>query len=165
MKKFFVFLIVGLLASSAAWAAQITVTATVAQKLDVAVDSTTWPITINNDGAAVVEDHQGVLTVTSSKKNYTVTFVSTNGGQLSNGTEAIPYQVKVVCTDTAWTGVATNNLSDYTTLTTAGVTISFNKRTPVLGKTFDIGFKIPSYTEYYVDGTYTDTITISITHP
>jgi len=165
MKKFIVFLIVGLLASSAAWGATINVTATVAEILVVAVDSNTWPITINNDGAEVDNDSQGVLTVTSSKKNYTVTFISANGGALSNGTETIPYKVKVVCTDTSWTGVATNDLSGYTTLTTAGVTIIFNKRTPVLGKTFDIGFYTPAYTEYYVDGTYTDTITISITSP
>ena len=163
MKKFVVFLIVGLLASSAAWGATINVTATVAQILDVAVDSNTWPITVNNDGLAIVNGTQGVLTVTSSKKNYTVTFSSENNGRLlisGGGSETIPYYVKV--NTAGWEGVETNNLSNYTQLTTAGITIVFNKRTPVLGKTFNIGFNIPAYTEYYVDGTYTDIITISI---
>ena len=165
MKKFVVFLIVGLLASSAAWGATISINATVTSIMDVSVDQPTWPITVNNDGVAIENDPQGVLTVKSSKRNYTVTFISSHNGSLlinDGGTETIPYQVKVVCTDTAWTGVAENNLSGYTTLTTAGVTIVFNKRTPVGGKTFDIGFYIPAYTEYYVEGTYTDTITISI---
>jgi len=164
MKKFVVFLIVGLLASSAAWGATIGINATVSSILDVSVDQPTWPITVNNDGVAIENDPQGVLTVKSSKRNYTVTFISLRNGSLliDGGTETIPYQVKVVCTDATWDGVATNNLSGYTTLTNAGVTIVFNKRTPVGGKTFDIGFYIPAYTEYYVEGTYTDTITISI---
>jgi len=68
MKKFVVFLIVGLLASSAAWGATITINATVTQKLSVDVDNNTWEITVNNDGAEIVNDPQGTLTVTSSKK-------------------------------------------------------------------------------------------------
>lgn len=168
MKKFVVFLIFGLLASSAAWGANtagININATVGSIVDVSVSSSEWAITVNNDGVAIENDPQGVLTVKSSKRNYTVTFSSLHNGSLlinDGGTETIPYQVKVVCTDATWNGVATNNLSGYTTLTNAGVTIVFNKRTPVLGKTFNIGFNIPAYTEYYVDGTYTDIITISI---
>ena len=160
MKKFFVFLLVGLLASSAAWGATIAITVNAAQKLDVTVDSPTWTIALDNTGAAVENATQGALTVKSSKTAYTVTFVSTNSGTLLNGTNTIPYQIKV---DTSnWSsGVATNNLSDYTQLT-AAKTIVFQSRTPTVGKTFNIGFKIPAYTEYYVDGAYTDTITISI---
>jgi len=78
-------------------------------------------------------------------------------GALSNGTETIPYLIKV--NTAGWSGVETNNLIAYTQLTVAK-TIVFDERTPVLGKTFDIGFKIAAYTEYYVDGAYTDTITI-----
>jgi len=70
MKKFVVFLIVGLFASSAAWGATITINATVTQKLSVDVDNNTWEITVNNDGAEIVNDPQGTLTVTSSKKLY-----------------------------------------------------------------------------------------------
>jgi len=135
--------------------------------MDVSVSSSEWAITVNNDGLAIENDPQATLTVKSSKRNYTVTFSSLHNGSLlindGGGTESIPYQVKVVCTDATWAGLpASYTLQNYTTLTTTGVTISFNKRTPVLGKTFNIGFYIPVYTEYYVDGTYTDIITISI---
>jgi hypothetical protein len=76
-----------------------------------------------------------------------------------NGIEAIPYKIKV---DTAgWNGVATNNLNSYTQLIGAK-TIVFNKKTPTAGKTFNIGFNIEAYTDYYIDGEYTDTLTISI---
>jgi hypothetical protein len=161
MKKFLVFLIVGLLASSAAWGATIAITANAASKLEVSVDSDTWTIALDNTGAAYEDAGQGALTVKSSKSAYTVSFASANNGTLVKGTDTIPYKVKV---DTAgWSGVATNNLSAYTQLTAAATkTIVFSSRTPTAGKTFDIGFKIDAYSEYYVDGAYTDTITISI---
>lgn len=169
MKKFVVFLIVGLLASSAAWGATTTginINATVGSIMDVSVSSSEWAITVNNDGLAIENDPQATLTVKSSKRNYTVKFSSLHNGSLiinDGGTESIPYSIKV---DTAgWSGIDTNNLSSYTPLTTAGVTIKFDEKTPVAGKTFDIGFKIGTYNDYYVDGVYTDTITISITHP
>ncbi|HNV36814.1 MAG TPA: hypothetical protein PKL79_07320, partial [Rectinema sp.] len=73
----------------------------------------------------------------------------------------IPYKIKV---DTAeWNGVETNNLSTYKQLTAEETkTIVFKKKTPTDGKTFNIGFNIAAYTEYYIDGAYTDTITIGI---
>jgi hypothetical protein len=160
MKKFWVFLLVGLLASSAAWGATIAITVNAASKLEVSVDADTWTIALDNTGTAVENVAQGQLTVKSSKSAYTVTFSSANGGTLVSGTNTIPYQVKV--DTTAWaSGVNTNNLSAYTQLT-AAKTIVFQAKTPVAGKTFPIGFKIPAYTEYYIDGAYTDTITISI---
>jgi hypothetical protein len=52
-------------------------------------------------------------------------------------------------------------LSGYTQLT-EGKKIVFQSKTPTAGKTFNIGFNIAAYTDYYVDGAYTDTITITI---
>jgi len=128
----------------------------------VSVDVGTWTIALDNTGTAIQNDAQGVLTVKASKSNYTVTFTSTNSGFLKNGTETIPYKIKV--NTSGWTdGVQTNNLSAYTQLTDAATkTIVFKKRTPTIGKAFDIGFNIEAYTEYYADGAYTDTLTITI---
>lgn len=164
MKKFFVFLIIGLVAGSAAWGATIGITVNAASKLEVSAgsDPVTWTIALDNSGTAIDLPTQGQLTVKASKSAYTVTFTSANSGTLNNGSNTIPYKVKV---DTsAWTtGVATNNLSSYTQLTASAVkTIVFQSRTPTVGKTFAIGFNIEAYTDYYVDGAYTDTITIAI---
>lgn len=160
MKKFVVFLVIGLVAGSLAWSATIGITVNAAQKLEVTVDAATWTIALDNTGTAIDVPNQGQLTVKSSKASYTVTFTSTNGGTLNNGSYTMPYKVKV---DTSsWVaGVATNNLSSYTQLTSAK-TIIFQLRTPTAGKTFPIGFNIEAYADYYVDGAYTDTITISI---
>lgn len=160
MKKFFLLAVIGVLAASTAWGATIAINATVASKLEVSVDAATWTIALDNTGTAIQNDAQGVLTVKASKSSYTVTFTSTNSGVLMNGTETIPYKIKV--NTSGWTdGVDTNNLSSYTQLATSK-TIVFKKRTPTAGKTFNIGFNIESYTEYYADGAYTDTVTITI---
>jgi len=161
MKKPFLLVLIGILAASMAWGATINITANVSQILDVSVDPSTWTIPLDNSGTAITNASQGILTVKASKSNYTVTFSSTNSGALKNGTdEAIPYKIQV--NTSAWTeGVQTNNLSSYTQLTGAK-TIVFNKKTPTAGKTFNIGFNIEAYTDYYIDGEYTDTLTISI---
>jgi len=161
MKKPFLLVLIGILAASMAWGATINITANVSQILDVSVDPSTWTIPLDNSGTAITNASQGILTVKASKSNYTVTFSSTNSGALKNGIEAIPYKIKV---DTAgWNGVETNNLSTYKQLTAEETkTIVFKKKTPTDGKTFNIGFKIEAYSEYYVDGEYSDTITISI---
>jgi len=160
MKKSFLLVLIGILAASMAWGATINITANVTQVLEVSVDAATWTIELNNTGTAIQKDDQGTFTVKASKSNYTVTFSSGHSGTLVNGIEAIPYKIKV---DTsAWTeGVQTNNLSSYTQLTTPQ-TIVFKKKTPTAGKTFNIGFNIEAYTDYYIDGEYTDTLTISI---
>jgi len=160
MKKSFLLVLIGILAASMAWGATINITANVSQILDVSVDESTWTIPLDNSGTAITNASQGILTVKASKSNYTVTFSSTNSGALKNGTEAIPYKIQV--NTSAWTeGVQTNNLSSYTQLIGAK-TIVFNKKTPTAGKTFNIGFNIEAYTDYYIDGEYTDTLTISI---
>ena len=159
MKKSFLLVLIGILAASMAWGATINITANVTQVLEVSVDAATWTIELNNTGTAIQKDDQGTFTVKASKSNYTVTFSSGHSGTLVNGNEAIPYKIKV---DTAgWNGVATNNLNSYTQLIGAK-TIVFNKKTPTAGKTFNIGFNIEAYTDYYIDGEYTDTLTISI---
>jgi len=160
MKKFVVFLVIALVASSLAWSATIGITVNATQKLEVTVDAATWTIALDNTGTAIDVPNQGQLTVKSSKASYTVTFTSTNGGTLNNASYTMPYKVKVD-TSTWVAGVATNNLSSYTQLTSAK-TIIFQLKTPTAGKTFPIGFNIESYTDYFVDGAYTDTITISI---
>jgi len=160
MKKFVVFLVVGLVAGSLAWSATIGITVNAAQKLEVTVDAATWTIALDNTGTAIDVPNQGQLTVKSSKASYTVTFTSTNSGTLNYGSYSIPYKIKVDTTSWA-AGVATNNLASYTQLSSAK-TIVFQLKTPTAGKTFPIGFNIEAYTDYYVDGAYTDTITISI---
>ena len=161
MKKSFLLVLIGILAASMAWGnATVLINATVTEKFEVTA-TTPWTITLDNSGEVIQHDAQGTLTVKASKSNYTVTFSSTNSGALKNGTdEAIPYKIQV--NTSAWTeGVQTNNLSSYTQLTGAK-TIVFNKKTPTAGKTFNIGFNIEAYTDYYIDGEYTDTLTISI---
>ena len=163
MKKFSLFVVMGVLAASVAWGATIDITANVAAKLEVSVGASTWTIALDNSGTAIQNDAQGTFTVKASKSSYTVSFTSTNSGVLKNGTETIPYNIKA---DTStWTdGVLTNNLSSYTQLT-AAKTIAFKKKTPTAGKTFNIGFNIPAYTDYYIDGAYTDTLTITVAAP
>jgi len=143
--------------------ASVTLLATVAQKLSIAIAPTTWNITINNSGSEINNASQATLTIVSSRKNYTVAFSSANSGILKAGSEEIPYYIKV---DTSgWSGNVTSNaLSDYAQLT-ASKSIVFNNKTPVTGKDFPVGFKVDSYTELYVDDVYSDTITITITSP
>jgi len=167
MKKFWAFLVVGLLIGSAAWAVDVQISAIVASRLSVGITDSTWDLTIDNTGAEVTQDSIDNLTVISSKKNYTVSFSSSDNGNLKmtvSGTDyLIPYEIKV---DTeGWTGVQTNNLDTYKQLTEAK-TIVFIKRTPAVGKVFPIGIQIPEYlNEIYEDGTYTATLTIGITAP
>ena len=163
MKKFLAFVFVGLLVCSGAWAANVTITATASQVLSVATGSTTWSVTLDNTGTALVSPVDS-LTVKSSKHAYTVTFSSSDAGQLkmTSGSDSyyIPYLIKV--DTTGWvSGVSTNNLSDYIQLTTAKI-IVFNARTPVAGKSFPIGFKINEYADYYENGLYSATLTIGI---
>lgn len=118
---------------------------------------------MNNSGSEINIASQATLTIVSSRKNYTVAFSSANSGILKAGVEEIPYYIKV---DTSsWSANVTSNaLSDYAQLTTAK-SIVFNKKTPVVGKDFPVGFKVDSYTELYIDDVYSDTITITITSP
>jgi len=160
MKKFVLVLFIAIAAGSMAWGATIGITVNAASKLDVSVDPVTWTIALDNSGTAIQNDNQGTLTVHSSKSSYTVTFTATNGGTLVNGANSIAYYIKV---DTSsWsTYVTTNNLSSYTQLQSAK-TIVFSAKTPSSGKALPIGFQIPEYADYYADGAYTGTITVSI---
>jgi len=160
MKKFLAFVFVGLIVCSGAWAATIGITVNVASKLEASVDAATWTIALDNTGTAIDNSAQGQLTVKSSKSSYNVSFSSTNSGYLVNGTNSILYMIKVDTTGWA-AGVYSNELSGYTQLT-EGKKIVFQSKTPTAGKTFNIGFNIAAYTDYYVDGAYTDTITITI---
>lgn len=174
MKKFWAFLVVGLLIGSAAWAVDVQISAIVASRLSVGITDSTWDLTIDNTGAEVTQDSIDNpidnLTVISSKKNYTVSFSSSDNGNLKmtvSGTDyLIPYKIKV--DTTGWAGgVGINQLSDYVQLS-ATKTIEFIKRTPAVGKVFPIGIQIPEYeylNEIYEDGTYTATLTIGITAP
>lgn len=169
MKKFWAFLVVGLLIGSAAWAAvDVQISAIVASRLSVGITDSTWDLTIDNTGAEVTQDSIDNLTVISSKKNYKVSFSSSDNGNLKmtvSGTDyLIPYKIKV---DTSsWSGgVDTNDLDTYVQLNGAKK-IVFIKRTPAVGKVFPIGIQIPEYlNEIYEDGTYTATLTIGITAP
>ena len=159
MKKLLAFVFVGLLVCSGAWAAEVTINAKASQVLSVATANATWSVTLDNTGAETVSPVDS-LTVKSSKHAYTVTFSSTDSGQLKMDSYYIPYLIKV--DTTGWSsGVSTNNLSDYVQLTTSK-TIVFSARTPVAGKIFPISFKINEYTDYYENGDYSATLTIGI---
>ena len=160
MKKFLAFVFVGLIVCSGAWAATIGITVNVAEKLEASVDAATWTIALDNSGAAIDLPAKGSLTVKSSKSSYKVTFSSAKNGVISDGSHDIVYKIKVDTTGWA-AGVDSNELSSYTQLT-SGKKIVFKSKTPTEGKTFNIGFNIEAYTDYYVDGAYTDTITITI---
>ncbi len=168
MKKVWAFVVVGLLIGSAAWAVDVQISASVANRLSVAIEHLTWNLTIDNTGAEVTQNSIDNLTVISSKKNYKVSFSSSDNGNLKmtvSGTDyLIPYKIKV--DTTGWAGgVGINQLSDYVQLS-ATKTIEFIKRTPAVGKVFPIGIQIPEYlNEIYEDGTYTATLTIGITAP
>lgn len=168
MKKFWAFLVVGLLIGSAAWAVDVQISAIVRSRLSVGITESTWDLTIENTGAEVTQDSIDNLTVISSKKNYKVSFSSSDNGNLKMtvlGTDyLIPYKIKV---DTnSWSeGVDTNELDTYVQLNGAKK-IVFIKRTPAVGKVFPIGIQIPEdLNEIYEDGTYTATLTIGITAP
>ena len=160
MRKSLLLMAALLAVTASVFGATIGVTVNVASKLEVTVDAATWTIALDNSGTAIDNPSQGQLTVKSSKSSYTVTVSSTNSGTLVNGANSIPYKIKVDTSSWA-AGVASNQLSSYTQLT-AGKTIVFQLRTPTAGKTFNIGFNIEAYSDYYIDGAYTDTITISI---
>ena len=164
-RKMFLLVLAALLISVPVFAADVQISASVANRLSVAIEHLTWNLTIDNTGAEVTQNSIDNLTVISSKKNYTVSFSSSDNGNLkmtvSGIVYLIPYEIKV---DTeGWTGVQTNNLDTYRQLTEAK-TIVFIKRTPAAGKAFLIGIQIPAYSEeIYEDGTYTATLTIDIT--
>ena len=82
MKKFWAFLVVGLLIGSAAWAVDVQISAIVASRLSVGITDSTWDLTIDNTGLEVTQDSIDNLTVISSKKNYTVSFSSSDNGNL-----------------------------------------------------------------------------------
>ena len=167
-RKMFLLVLAALLISVPVFAADVQISASVANRLSVAIEHLTWNLTIDNTGAEVTQDSIDNLTVISSKKNYTVSFSSSDNGNLKmtvSGTDyLIPYKIKV--DTTGWAGgVGINQLSDYVQLS-ATKTIEFIKRTPAVGKVFPIGIQIPEYlNEIYEDGTYTATLTIGITAP
>ncbi len=167
-RKMFLLVLAALLISVPVFAADVQISASVANRLSVAIEHLTWNLTIDNTGAEVTQNSIDNLTVISSKKNYKVSFSSSDNGNLKmtvSGTDyLIPYKIKV---DTSsWSeGVDTNDLDTYVQLNGAKK-IVFIKRTPAVGKVFPIGIQIPEYlNEIYEDGTYTATLTIGITAP
>ena len=167
-RKMFLLVLAALLISVPVFAADVQISASVANRLSVAIEHLTWNLTIDNTGAEVTQNSIDNLTVISSKKNYKVSFSSSDNGNLKmtvSGTDyLIPYKIKV--DTTGWAGgVGINQLSDYVQLS-ATKTIEFIKRTPAVGKVFPIGIQIPEdLNEIYEDGTYTATLTIGITAP
>lgn len=179
MKKSIVLIAVLLLVSASVFAADLNVKGNVAQVMTIGVTYGTGSdvaLEINGSGNAVEAVGAANLTLTTNQKAWTITFASTGGlSVLTNAgtTDTIPYQVKVDTTGFS-SGVATNNLSDYTSLLTAttrtivSATTGSGGKTGFTGVSLPISVKIPAYTSFFNNvgtGTttaYTDTVVISI---
>ena len=110
-----------------------------------------------NDGASELNTWSiGNVAVVSNYKNWTISVTSTNSGYLVHSvdnTEKVQYSMTLgsLATDqslgSAWTSAA-------------------QARTPKAGSTYALSIKFTSSaTDFWQTGTYTDTLTVSITHP
>ncbi len=174
MKKLLMVLVIAGLLSSAAFAVDLTVNANVKKILTLGVDTASVTLEIDNDGQEVEALDAIDLTLISNQKAWTITFTSTNSGVLTSAgsADSIPYFV-LVDTSALSAGVATNNLSSYTQLTSAKTIVSVitgqGGKTPMAGSVFPIDFKVNSYTAFYQttgtgagDTAYADTIQIAV---
>ena len=133
----------------------------------ITLDSYLWNISLANDGITTYQnDQQGTMTIKSSAaKNFRVDFASQNLGRLKQGTNYVAYYVKA----TAITGgniglVGTPAIvAGYVQLTDVK-SMQFNKKTPKNGIQFYFGIKVePTAGEFCESGSYSDTVTITLT--
>lgn len=110
-----------------------------------------------NDGASEVNTWSlGNVAVTSNYKNWTISVASANSGYLvhsTDNTEKVQYTMTL--------GSLATNQSLSSSWTSAA-----QARTPKTGSTYAFSIKFTaSATDFWQTGTYTDTLTVTITHP
>jgi hypothetical protein len=179
MKKFVVLIAALLLVSGSVFAADLAVKGNVAQVMTIGVTYATGSdvtLEIDGSGDAVEAVSAANLTLVTNQKSWTITFASTGGLSVLSAVgsnDTIPYQVKVD-TSSFSAGVATNNLSSYTSLLTAtnrtivSATTGAGGKTSFTGVSLPISVNIPAYTSFFQNvgtGTstvYSDTVVITI---
>lgn len=110
-----------------------------------------------SDGASEVNTWSiGNVSVVSNYKNWTISVASTNSGYLIHSvdnTEKVQYSMTL--------GSLATDQSLGSTWTSAA-----QARTPKTGSSYALSIKFTaSATDFWQTGTYTDTLTVSITHP
>jgi hypothetical protein len=115
-------------------------------------------LTTNTAGAAILDDGTenlwslGTITVQSNFKNWKVSAKSTNGGKLVNGSESIAYSFTL------------GSLLSAVSLD-AVQTSSAQSRTLREGNGYAMSVKFANVgNDYWQTGTWTDTVTLTITH-
>jgi hypothetical protein len=161
MKKFAFVSLFALVAFGVAFGATtggVALSGSVAEQFDLVIQNASVPFSIT-DGSNNVA--LGTFTAKSNYKNWSIKVSSANNGVLSLGAgETISYTFKLMNGVTALTNL--NGVA----LTTAGITQSFTSRTAKAGLVLDASITY-DYTglNYAETGTYTDTVTVTITHP
>jgi hypothetical protein len=175
MKKFFVAIMLSLLAVSFVAATDLTISGSIGQ--NVSVDFTDGLIAINvlGDGTGTLNgsasgfDNAAALKVISNRKKWTITFHSGNAGTLkSESLTPIPYKLHVTPVDADFaTATFTNPLS-------AGVSLATDKtfqatadgRTKKTGGTLNVSVSVDAIGDdvflWDAQSTYSDTVTITI---
>lgn len=176
MKKFVVLVLVALVSVGSAFAAEgntLTVNATVNQYLAIGLPllaNTTGTISMTATGdGSVATTGDVILRAWSNRSAWTITFQSLNTGMLkATDLSDIPY-ILTVTSPTSWASGSsvTNNplspgarLSDDEVITAVG-------RTPKTGVDFIINATVSAQNDsaiLYENGSYSDTITITIAH-
>jgi hypothetical protein len=169
MKKRNLVLLLLLLPLAGAWSAGIDVTLIVSPVGgSLTLDTTIWTIDFANDGtSAYQQDSQGTLTVKSgNSQNFHVDFSSQNAGYAKKGSDLIPYYIKITLATAGYTGIVGSPeiMAGYVPLTSTQ-TITCNKKTPKNGIALQIGMMIPTSSDFYESGSYTDVLTISYASP
>lgn len=158
MKKFgfvalFAFAVFGMAfaVGADATSGQIALTGTIAPKFSMT-------LTTNTAGDAILDDGTenlwslGTITVNSNFKNWKVSVKSANGGMLKNGDESIVYAFTL---GTLLEGVKLDAIQ----------TSAAQARTLRAGNGYDMSVKFANVgKDYWQTGTWTDTVTLTISH-
>ena len=161
MKKFAFVSLFALVAFGAAFGATsggVELSGSVAEQFDLVISTSSVDFTIA-DGSNSVD--LGTFTAKSNYKNWSIKVASAKDGVLFlNASETIPYKFTLKNGETALANL--NNVK----LTTAGITQSFTSRTAKAGLALSASILYDyTSTDYAEVGSYTDTLTVTITHP
>lgn len=176
MKKFFVLFAIVSLAAGSLFAANLNVSATVQQVLEVSLGATTSLTFTDLTGTGDKTTSGATLNLKSNRPAWTITFASQNSGAdkgklkaTSTSAASIPYGLKVVLSGSwgNYTNVTNSLSADFVSLATDKTIVGVaNSKTPVDGVNFDLSAELtmPSGTDEMFEAgtTFTDTVVISI---
>jgi len=170
MKKLVALAIVAFVAIGASFAEDLVINGSVTAALSVAITNSPITVTLDGTGTSGGVDHTATLNAKSNKKNWTISFVSANGGKLKSPTITdveIPYLLQA--STPAWGSASVSN-GLATAVNPEGKTIVVtNGKTPRVGVNFTLTVTVPAQDDaavlFEAADDYTDTITISITAP